>query len=166
MKSIYLIGFMGAGKTSVAKELADILSLKNYDTDREIEQAASKSIKDIFAEEGEAGFRETEGQILKKMPVEDAVIATGGGVILAEQNRFHMRQNGTVIFLQASIEEILKRLSGDDSRPLLKGKNGQAAEELYHKRLPLYTEAAHYVIDTDAKSISEIVDEIMERLKK
>jgi shikimate kinase len=166
MKSIYLIGFMGAGKTSVAKKLAGRLSVENYDTDREIEQVTGKSIKDIFTAEGEAKFREVEAGILKKMPVEEAVIATGGGVILAEGNRFHMKQNGTVIFLSASMDEILNRLSGDDSRPLLKDKKQQTAEELYSKRLPLYREAAHFEIDTNSKSISEIVDEIVERLKK
>jgi len=164
MKAIYLIGFMGAGKTSVAIKLAEALSVTPYDTDNEIVEAAGKSINDIFAGEGEAKFREIESSVLKTIPQHDAVIATGGGIILAEENRTHMKSNGTVIFLYAEIGEILQRLEGDHSRPLLQKNKLEAAQSLYRSRLPIYRQTAHFEIDTTSKSVSKIVKEIIESM--
>lgn len=161
MNAIYLIGFMGAGKTSVSRKLAESLTVSHYDTDLEIVEAAGKSINDIFTIEGEAKFREIESAVLKTMPQYDAVIATGGGVVLAEENRRQMRSSGTVIFLYAEIGEILQRLEGDHSRPLLQENKLEAAQLLYSSRLPLYRQTAHFEIDTTSKSVSEIVKEII-----
>lgn len=164
MKAIYLIGFMGAGKTAVSRKLAEALSVTHYDTDYEIVEAAGKSINDIFASEGEAKFRELESAVLKFMPKHDAVIATGGGIVLAEENRLHMKSSGTVIFLYAEIGEILQRLEGDNSRPLLQKNKLEAAQSLYSSRLPVYRETAHFEIDTTLKPVSEIVKGIIESM--
>ncbi|MEH7885533.1 shikimate kinase [Bacillus sp. JJ1609] len=161
MKAIYLIGFMGAGKTSVSRKLAEALTVSHYDTDHEIIEAAGKSINDIFASEGEAKFREIESAVLKTMPQHDAVIATGGGIVVAEENRRQMKSSGTVIFLYAEIGEILQRLEGDNSRPLLKENKLEAAQSLYISRLPIYRQTAHIEIDTTSKSVSDIVKEII-----
>jgi shikimate kinase len=165
MKSIYLIGFMGAGKTTVSKQLAEELSVAHYDTDQKIIEFAGKSINDIFASEGEGKFREIESSILKKMPKSDAVIATGGGIVLAEINRQHMKENGLVIFLYAEMDEILQRLAGDDSRPLLQKNIQEAARTLYDSRLSLYRQAAHFEVNTSGKSIQEIISEIVGCMK-
>lgn len=166
MKAIYLIGFMGAGKTTVSKQLAEELAIAHYDTDRNIVESAGKSINDIFASEGEGKFRELESSILQTMPNEDAVIATGGGIVSAEVNRKHMKENGLVFFLYAEMEEILQRLAGDNTRPLLQKNGHEAAQTLYSSRLPLYRETAHYEIKTSGKSIEEIVREIAGCMKK
>jgi shikimate kinase len=165
MKAIYLIGFMGAGKTSVSRKLAEALSVPHYDTDQEIIKAAGISISDIFASEGEERFREMESEVLKMMPHHDAVIATGGGIVLAEKNRSYMESNGTVIFLYADIIAILQRLEGDNSRPLLKNEKLNAAKSLYRTRLPIYRQTAHLEIDTTSKAVSEIVKEIVVSMK-
>lgn len=165
MKAIYLIGFMGAGKTSVSRKLAEALSVTHYDTDQEIVKAAGKSISDIFAGEGEERFRDMESDVLKMMPKHDAVIATGGGIVLAEQNRHHMKSNGTVIFLYADIESILQRLEGDDSRPLLQNDKLYAAQSLYSSRLPIYRQTAQLEINTNSKTVTDIVKEIVGSMK-
>lgn len=166
MRAIYLVGFMGAGKSSVAKELAKAYSLPVYDTDREIEKAAGMSVTEIFALKGEVYFREMETAALKKIPKENVVVATGGGVILAEANRRLMMQEGMVIFLYADPVEILTRLEGDSTRPLLQGDKRMAVQSLYNSRLPLYKQAAHHEIDTTSQSIQEIVNEIRQRMKR
>jgi shikimate kinase len=166
MKAIYLIGFMGAGKTTVSKQLAEQLTVDHYDTDQKIIEYAGKSINDIFTSEGEGRFREIESSILKTMPISNAVIATGGGIVLAEINRQLMKGNGLVIFLYAEMEEIMQRLAGDDSRPLLRKNKQDAARKLYASRLPIYRQTAHFEVNTSGKSIQEIIGEIVECMKK
>lgn len=166
MKAIYLIGFMGAGKTTVSKKLAGKLSVNYYDTDKEIVKAAGKSINDIFAAQGEKHFRQLESAVLQAMPENDAVVATGGGIIVSAKNRQLMREKGIVVFLYANINETLERLAGDDSRPLLQGNKLQSAESLFTTRLPLYRQAADVEIDTTSKDVSDIVDEILQRMKQ
>ena len=157
---------MGAGKTTVSKKLAEKLSVTDYDMDKEIVKAAGKSIKDIFATMGEGQFRDLESAVLKALPSEDAVVSTGGGIVLCTENRHLMKEKGFVVFLYANMNETLKRLEGDDSRPLLQKNKLQSAESLFTSRLPLYRQAAHLEIDTSSKSISEIVEVIVERMKQ
>jgi shikimate kinase len=166
MEAIYLIGFMGSGKTTVSKELAKRLKVDVYDTDTEIVKRAGMTINEIFFHKGEEQFRSLESEVLHSMPGTDAVVATGGGIIGAEKNRAFLKENKNVVFLKADFSAILDRLKGDDTRPLLSQNNMEAAEELYRNRIPLYQESAKIEIDTSGKTISMIVHEIIQRMKK
>jgi shikimate kinase len=165
MKSVYLIGFMGAGKTTVGKELGLYLNCPVYDTDEEVVYSSNRTISDIFATEGEEFFRSIESSCLKSLPVEDAIITTGGGIILRNENRNWMKENGIIIFLDAAPNVILQRLSKDESRPLLKGDKEKQVKDRLKARLPLYLDTANIVIDTNNKSIKDIVNEIVGELK-
>lgn len=166
MNAIYLIGFMGSGKTTVSRELAKKLEVSMYDTDQEIVHKAGKTINEIFANDGEEGFRSLETEVLYSMPQADAVVATGGGIIGAEKNRLFLKEKVNVVFLHADIHVIMDRLKDDDTRPLLRKDNREAAETLYNNRLPLYRESAAIEVDTSGKAVSMIVEEIIQRMKK
>ncbi|MEW8969808.1 shikimate kinase [Mesobacillus jeotgali] len=166
MEAIYLIGFMGSGKTTVSKALAKKLEVDVYDTDMEIVKRAGMTINEIFFHKGEEQFRSLESEVLHSMPVTDAVVATGGGIIGSEKNRGFLKGKKNVVFLQADFGAIMDRLKGDDTRPLLSENKMEAAEELYRSRLPLYQETAKIEIDTSGKTVSMIVDEIIQRMKK
>ncbi|UQD52723.1 shikimate kinase [Bacillus methanolicus] len=166
MKAIYLIGFMGSGKTTVGKSMSAKWNWPVFDTDEELEKKVKKSINQIFEENGEEFFRLLESEILKQMPVNRSIITTGGGIVLKEENRRWMKENGVVVFLYAEPEEIFKRIENDDSRPLLKTNKKAAIKELFQARLPLYKEAADFTIDTTGKDITEIIKEIEEGLTK
>ncbi|MBN8208247.1 shikimate kinase [Bacillus sp. NTK071] len=160
MKAIYLTGFMGSGKTTIAEKLSFELAVPAIDTDDHVEEVTGKAIQDIFSSEGEEAFRKYESQSLETLPNKNVIISTGGGIILKEQNREYMRKHGTVIYLHCEPEEILKRLEGDSSRPLLAGDNKQVkVQSIFSERLPLYREA-HFEIDTTNRSVSEIANEI------
>ncbi|MCA0986003.1 shikimate kinase [Guptibacillus algicola] len=161
MKAIYLTGFMGSGKTSVASALAKELSMPFIDTDEKIVSEIGKEIPDIFEEEGEEAFRSYETAILEKLPEEDVIISTGGGIILKEVNRNLMKQNGMVVYLHCEAEEIVKRLEGDSSRPLLEVKDrSERVAKIFSERLSRYKDA-HVEIDTTHRTIEEIVKEIV-----
>ncbi|EIJ83472.1 shikimate kinase [Bacillus methanolicus] len=166
MKAIYLIGFMGSGKTTVGKSMSAKWNWPVFDTDEELEKKVKKSINQIFEENGEEFFRLLESEILKQMPVNRSIITTGGGIVLKEENRRWMKENGVVVFLYAEPEEIFKRIENDDSRPLLKTNKKAAIKELFQARLSLYKEAADFTIDTTGKDITEIIKEIEEGLTK
>ncbi|CAM3994300.1 shikimate kinase [Mesobacillus thioparans] len=166
MEAIYLIGFMGSGKTTVSRELARRLNVAVYDTDEEIIKMKGKSINEIFAADGEAKFRLLESDVLRSIPSNDAVIATGGGIVGLEENRLYLKNKVNVVYLHAELENILERLKDDDSRPLLRKDKLQSAEVLYSKRLPLYRGAAGIEIGTSGKPITRIVDDIIQRMKK
>ncbi|UYZ20744.1 shikimate kinase [Mesobacillus jeotgali] len=166
MNAIYLIGFMGSGKTTVSQELANKLEVPVYDTDQEIVHKAGKTINEIFAIDGEEGFRRMETEVLYSMPEADAVVATGGGIIGSEKNRLFLKEKVNVVFLHAEVRVIMDRLKDDDTRPLLRKDNREAAEKLYNSRLPLYRETATIEVDTSGKAVSRIVDEIIQRMKK
>ncbi|KON87069.1 shikimate kinase [Sporosarcina globispora] len=164
MKPIYLIGFMGAGKTTTGKELASCINQEVIDTDEEIVKREKKTINDIFEEHGEGYFRDLETLILNDLDNRAGIITTGGGIVTRPENRKKLKENGIVFFLYASPEEIFKRIEKDQSRPLLKGDKKRLIQELYEKRLPLYRETAHVVIDTTNKDKAEIIQEIVECL--
>ncbi|WP_053219221.1 shikimate kinase [Virgibacillus senegalensis] len=157
MKAVYLIGFMGSGKTSISQLLAEKLMVQGLDTDREIEQKARQTIPEIFEQQGEAAFREQETAILTNMPVSDAVIATGGGIVESSWNRNWLKENVYVVYLHASFEEIDRRLGVDPSRPLW-NKHDKSA--LYEHRLEKYRQTAHSIVKTDGKSPEQVAEEI------
>lgn len=165
MKAIYLIGFMGTGKTTIGKALGKQLKVQVTDCDDAVVENAGKSIPSIFEEEGEQGFRDMEQQTLMQLPSDNHVIATGGGVVLRSENRAHMKRNGIIVWLEASTDEILKRLESDQTRPLLAGGNkAERIQVLYDARKDLYEMTADIRIDTTGKRPDEIIGEIMSRL--
>lgn len=163
MKPIYLIGFMGCGKTSTAKELACSLEVESIDTDTEIETVTGSSIPVLFSEKGETYFRQKETEVLLNQPLSNCVIATGGGIIGKEENRRWMRRNGFVVYLDTSWQQIVKRLGNDPSRPLWKGKD---KKNLFDLRIPIYNQTAHLVIFTDNKSPKDVAKEILLHIKQ
>ncbi len=167
-KNIFLIGFSYTGKSRVAQLVASQLGWKYVDLDREIIRIAGKTIPEIFSGDGERTFRLLESQVLKQACEEGGqVIATGGGVILSEENRSLMKESGLIISLEASPEIIYQRLVKDaqeasslEIRPLLAGKNPmETISNLKEKRQPYYG-IAHWTITTDALSIEEVTMEV------
>lgn len=155
---------MGAGKTTIGKKLAKELDVPVYDTDKEVEKMTGKSISDIFDQEGEAYFRNLETKVLKKLPTEECVITTGGGIILKEENCVWLSEHGNWIYLHCDPDEIAKRLVNDTTRPLLKGDKKKELHALFNARLPLY-EKAKIKINTTGKSIFSTIDEIKKSIK-
>ena len=170
--SIALIGFMGTGKTSIAKVLVKRLG-NDYnliETDELIIQEAGKSILEIFAEEGETKFREYETSVCEKVSkLNKVVISSGGGIILNPVNIDNLRKNCHIILLTASIEEIYKHImnNGEKFRPLIKKEKPlEEIKKILAYRQPLYKSSADIIVDTSGKLISEIVTMILGELKK
>lgn len=166
MNNVVLIGFMGSGKSSVGKVLADKLERNFIDMDDEIEVGEDKSINEIFDAYGEDHFRELETSYLEKLLTKkNKVIATGGGVILKEENISILKRIGTVVFLHTPYEQLLNNLRGDTKRPLLKDEDHSATiKNLLNLREPIYFEASNMIIQTKDKTIEEIADEIVSLL--
>lgn len=166
-QSLFLVGPMGAGKTTIGKLLAQELKLGFKDTDKEIEERTGADIAWIFDVEGEEGFRARETQILddlSQMP--PMVLATGGGIVMKPENRAFLCARGVVVYLQASIDSQVERTSKDKKRPLLQNDNPrQVLENLMAKRRPLYEEIADLVLDTDLDSPKTIVKKITAHLQ-
>lgn len=163
---IFLAGFMGTGKSTVANELGIKYGFKKMDLDSFIEEHEKMTISDIFSKESEQGFREKETKYLKKLLEEDyQVISLGGGAILKEENISLIRNHGTVILLTASPETIRQRVANDSSRPLLANVfDLEYIQKLMKDRENKYRKAAHLEIDTTDKSIAEICKEIVATL--
>lgn len=161
-----LIGYMGAGKTTVGKQLASKCGKQFADTDAMIVEREKMSINDIFAKYGESHFRAIETNLLKEMmdSMSGYVISCGGGLPLKEENRAYLKRLGKVIYLKADESDIIKRLKNDNTRPLLKGPKDEVRAKVHcmlEIRNPIYKEAADSVIVTSDKKISEIVAEII-----
>ncbi len=154
---------MGAGKTTVGKELAAELGISVIDMDAEIVKQQGTTINDIFAVKGESFFRSLEAKLIKELPLENVIITTGGGIILNEANQEWMKEHGFVVYLDANPDEILERLQNDQSRPLLKEDKRTALYDLYNERLPLYEASCHIKVDTTSKDVTTIVKEIIAR---
>ena len=166
--SLFLTGPMGAGKSTIGKQLANSLHMPFHDSDREIEQRTGVNIPLIFELEGEAGFRHREKAIIDELTRQpDIVLATGGGAILDPENRKLLKSRGNVIYLHVSIAQQLSRTSRVRNRPLLQTDNArQRLEELMVIREALYREIADLVINTDGKRVREVVKEIIYRVGK
>ncbi|QWE26808.1 shikimate kinase [Polynucleobacter sp. AP-Ainpum-60-G11] len=165
--NIFLIGLMGAGKSTVGKLLAKKLDRRFLDADHVIEDRCGVKIPVIFEMEGEDGFRKREAQAIKDVTAErDVILATGGGAILLPENRQFLSERGTVIYLHANPMELWHRTKGGEGRPLL--KNGDAKkilENLYAIRDPLYREIADYVIETGKPSVNQLVNTLIMQLE-
>jgi len=170
MKStnIFLIGPMGAGKTTVGRLLAQKLSLTFIDSDHEIENHTGVDIPLIFEKEGEEGFRKREADIIDELTQQrNIVLATGGGAVIKEENRKNLINRGLVIYLQADIKHLIRRTRKDRNRPLLQGPNPEKKlREIMQQREPLYRQAADYTIDTGKYSVQAIINQILEYQKK
>lgn len=164
--NIYFVGLMGAGKTTIGKLLAKHLGKAFYDSDHEIERRTGVNIPLIFELEGETGFRKREASVIAELvKLQDIVLATGGGAVLSPQNRENLKKSGTIIYLRASVTELLQRTRNDKNRPLLQTDNPLAKlEKLLVERDPLYRELADIIIDTGEQPISVILHQIESRL--
>jgi shikimate kinase len=165
--NIFLIGLMGAGKTTLGKALAAALEKRFIDADKVLEENAQQKISDIFAKHGEDYFRDIETATLGKIcALSNIVLATGGGVVLRPENRRILRENGAVVYLEASPETLTKRLENATAhRPVLAGASDLLTRQrlLYKIRAPLYQSAAHIV---HSENDGETPEESLERLLK
>lgn len=165
MKNIVLIGFMGSGKSSIHKPLAQKLGLRPIEIDDLIlKKSNRKSVEEIFEKDGEQVFRELEIETAKDLKNQvDCVIATGGGVVQNKIILDYLKTNGTIVYLKTSFPEAEKRLAREGkTRPLF--KNTKAAQKLYKLREPLYNAYSDIEVQTDGKNIEEITVEIIERI--
>lgn len=165
-ENIYLVGFMGTGKTAVGKLLAKQLNLKFVEMDQLIEQEEAKPISEIFKLHGEAYFRAKERQLLEKIAIDQGqVISCGGGLICNQDNADLMKQTGTIICLQTSLEKIYQRIKHDTTRPLLNVADPlEKIKELMFIRQPFYRQA-DYTVESENQTPQQVADEIVTRLE-
>ncbi|MEI7475043.1 MAG: shikimate kinase [bacterium] len=166
-KNVVLIGLMGCGKSTVAAILSDKLKMKFIDTDSLIVQKEERSINEIFAQSGEAYFREIETQLIKEVSADfDCIISTGGGIVERSGNLEYLKQNGIVFYLKTSVQTLYERLKNQSDRPLLKTENPyETLKGLLEKRENKYF-LADITIETDNKNPDKIVGEIIEAYEK
>ncbi|MAY37086.1 MAG: shikimate kinase AroK [Spongiibacteraceae bacterium] len=162
---VFLVGPMGAGKSTIGRLLADDLQLDFRDADREIEERSGVDIPWIFDKEGEAGFRDRETAMIEALSQRDGVlVSTGGGVVGRPENR-ELMARGTVVYLYASVDEQVRRTAKDKKRPLLQNANPRKVlEELMAIRDPLYREVADITVNTDGRSPRAVANEIRRQL--
>lgn len=166
--SIFLVGPMGAGKSTIGRQLANVLKREFKDSDHEIIARTGASIPLIFEIEGEEGFRKREAAMIDELTqLDDVVLATGGGAVLREDNRANLSERGVVIYLYASLDQLFERTSRDRNRPLLQTEDPRGKlEELLTQRDPLYREVADMVVHTEDRSIKSVIKEILARLER
>jgi shikimate kinase len=166
--NIFLVGPMGAGKSTIGRVLAFELNRQFRDTDRVIEDRTGADIPWIFDMEGEAGFRDRETAVLADLSTElDLVIATGGGIVLRPENRRMMKESGYVCYLTASTDQLVERTSRDKKRPLLQVENPrQKIIDLLEMRDPIYRESADFIINTDKRSPKMVAQEIVRLIEE
>lgn len=164
--NIFLIGMMGAGKTTIGKLLAKRLQKSFIDTDQEIEHRTGVKISVIFEIEGEAKFRARESGVLEELTVKhNVVLATGGGIILHERNRSLLSQHGTVIYLNATVTDLWQRIQHDKNRPLLQvDQPEEKLQKIFAERDPLYKSVANIIIDTDNQSVQALINQLEAKL--
>jgi len=167
LNNIILIGPMGAGKTTIGRQIARIFSYDFYDSDREIEERTGASIPLIFEMEGESGFRKREQNIISDLCQKNhMVLATGGGAVLREKNQKTLSSSGTVVYLCADIDDLLERTAKDKNRPLLQTENPkETLKKILIERDPIYSELADIILATNKMTVHSAVKELEKRLK-
>lgn len=162
-----LVGLPGSGKSTVGRQLARRLQLPFFDSDHVIEQQLGCSIREYFEREGEDCFRDVEESVIDQLTLSPTgVLSTGGGVVLRPGNRQHLRERGSVIYLNSSPDELFRRLRHDVNRPLLQVADPLSRlRDLYAVRDPLYRETAHFVIETGRPSVATLVNMIVMQLE-
>jgi shikimate kinase len=166
--NIVLIGFMGSGKSCVAKRLSEKLNMPYVDADSIIEEEEKREISQIFAEDGEPYFREKEVEVIKRLSEKRGyIISTGGGCVLESENIENLKKRGRLFFLKTEPEAVYKRIKDDGSRPLLNLKDPlRRIRELLRVRTPIYESCADCIIDTSNLTIEGVVERIIEEIKK
>ncbi len=166
--SFFLVGPMGAGKSTIGRQLARSLHLKFVDSDREIEEKTGVDIPLIFELEGESGFRKREKEVIDELSARTGIVlATGGGAVLDADNQRHLCSRGYVIYLHTSVDQQLKRIAHDKNRPLLQTANPrQKLAELMEFRDPLYREIADWTIETDGCRVRDVVQTIIRHIEE
>ncbi|MEL0028708.1 MAG: shikimate kinase AroK [Perlucidibaca sp.] len=164
--NIFLVGPMGAGKTTIGRQLADLLRWEFVDSDHEIEARTGANIPWIFDIEGEEGFRQREEHVIDVLTQRrHIVLATGGGAVMRELNRRHLHDRGTVVYLETPVERQLERTARDHNRPLLRTPDPRARlTELLRIRDPLYREVAHHIMPTERASARDVAWHILQAL--
>jgi len=167
MKNVFLIGFMGCGKSTIAKYLSEKLGAEQVEMDEVIVQEQGMPITEIFEKCGEEHFRDIETALVKRLQEKRGVVVScGGGAVLREENRRQMKESGVIVWLTATPETILDRVKHSTNRPVLNGHmNVEYITGLMEKRRGCYEAAADYAVATDGKSREEICDEIISFLK-
>lgn len=163
MKNIFLIGFMGTGKSTIAECLAKDYGMERIEMDQELAERERMSISEIFETYGEAYFRDAETRLLIEIQSEkNKVVSCGGGVVLRDQNLIEMKKGGVAVLLCAKPETILERVRDNDDRPLLRGNmNVEYITDMLDQRWPKYEQAADLIVHTDGKAVEEICREII-----
>jgi shikimate kinase len=166
--NIILIGPMGAGKTTIGRQLSKKLSKKFYDSDYEIEQRTGADIPLIFELEGEEGFRKRESQVISELvSMQNIVLSTGGGSVLDEDNRKSFADNGYIIYLKSTAEKLFKRTADDKRRPLLQTDDRlEKIRTILEEREPIYIALANEIVDTQDLSIKQITQKILDLINK
>lgn len=166
--NLFLVGPMGSGKSTIGRQLARRLKKSFFDSDHEIEDHTGASISLIFDIEGEVGFRKREAEMINELTQkQDIVLATGGGVILAPENRENLINRGTVIYLHAPLKKLFYRTSRDNKRPLLQTDDPrEKLRQIVAERDPLYRAAADLIVETENRTVHQVVSYIIHQIKK
>lgn len=163
--TVILTGFMGTGKSTIGRMVAKRLGFKYVDSDDLIETRTGKSIENIFDEDGEKSFREVESEVIKSISEDNIVLSTGGGAVIRESNRKHLKELGTVVTLTANVDDIVRRVGRNDERPLLKGGDLRELVVRKLKERENYYKDAHLTVDTSKMSAFEAADVIVKYLE-
>jgi len=165
-RSIFLVGPMGAGKSAVGRRLAHDIGAEYFDSDAVIEARTGVEISFIFEKEGERGFRRRERQVIDELTERSGIVlATGGGSVLAAENRERLAKRGRVVYLHATVAQQLERTSHNKERPLLSsGDPERTLGDLMEARDPLYREIAEICVETDDRTVADVAGEIRRRL--
>ncbi len=167
MPNVYLVGMMGSGKTVTGKKLASLLGREFVDLDALVEEKSGRTIVNIFEKQGEEFFRGIESEALREPSDGPRVVATGGGIILRPENVRHMRNSGTVVYLETGAEALWQRVRGRSDRPLLKGADPkEKLAQILAARRSLYEQASDFRVATDGRTAEAVAEEIFKRLEK